>query len=132
MATAKTPGTADDVPPPPNGGGAAEAPDEHADAKPRDKHPDGSPMSQEEIDAYWLQHVYKPNVPQLTPRAELRHLAVVEHPRGQLKVHASPGVAVLVHQGDGAVVVKGHHGGGAGVTDHLQLDAVAAGKLHRL
>ncbi|MFO0593400.1 MAG: OPT family oligopeptide transporter [Polyangiaceae bacterium] len=44
-------------------------PDEHADAKPIDKHPDGSPMTQDEIDTYWLQHVYKPHVPQLTPRA---------------------------------------------------------------
>jgi OPT family oligopeptide transporter len=26
-------------------------------------------MTQEEIDTYWLQHVYKPHVPQLTPRA---------------------------------------------------------------
>lgn len=43
--------------------------DAHDDAKPIDKHPDGTPMTQEEIDTYWLQHVYKPHVPQLTPRA---------------------------------------------------------------
>ena len=30
---------------------------------------DGTPMTQDEIDTYWLQRVYKPNVPQLTPRA---------------------------------------------------------------
>lgn len=41
----------------------------HDDAKPLDKHPDGTPMTQDEIDTYWLQHVYKPHVPQLTPRA---------------------------------------------------------------
>lgn len=44
-------------------------PDPHEDAKPLDKHPDGTPMTQDEIDTYWLQRVYKPNVPQLTPRA---------------------------------------------------------------
>src|SRR5437868_1842337 len=42
---------------------------EHDDAKPLDKHPDGTPMTQEEIDTYWLQRVYKPHVPQLTVRA---------------------------------------------------------------
>lgn len=42
---------------------------DHEDAKPLDKHPDGSPMTQDEIDTYWLTHVYKPHVPQLTPRA---------------------------------------------------------------
>ncbi len=69
MATAKTPDSAEEAIESPVGGGGGDAPDEHADAKPRDKHPDGSPMSQEEIDTYWLQHVYKPDVPQLTPRA---------------------------------------------------------------
>src|SRR6185436_15045973 len=37
--------------------------------KPLDKHPDGSPMTQEEIDDHWLKHVYRPNEPQLTLRA---------------------------------------------------------------
>jgi OPT family oligopeptide transporter len=69
MATAKTSDSADDGIDPTAGGGGGDAPDPHADAKPLDKHPDGSPMSQEEIDTYWLQHVYKPDVPQLTPRA---------------------------------------------------------------
>lgn len=39
------------------------------DVLPRDKHPDGSPMTQDEIDTFWLQRVFKPHVPQLTPRA---------------------------------------------------------------
>ncbi|AKT42018.1 uncharacterized protein CMC5_062400 [Chondromyces crocatus] len=38
-------------------------------AKPLDVHPDGTPMTQEEIDEHWLKHVYRPNEPQLTPRA---------------------------------------------------------------
>lgn len=38
-------------------------------AKPLDKHPDGSPMTQDEIDDHWLKHVYRPNEPQLTLRA---------------------------------------------------------------
>ena len=50
-------------------GGEPSGHDEHEDAKPLDKHPDGSAMTQDEIDTYWLQHVYKPHVPQLTPRA---------------------------------------------------------------
>lgn len=49
----------------------AGAHDEHAErgGRPVDKHPDGTPMTQEEIDEHWLKHVYKPNEPQLTPRA---------------------------------------------------------------
>ena len=31
------------------------SPAEHEDAKPVDKHPDGTPMTQDEIDTYWLQ-----------------------------------------------------------------------------
>lgn len=52
-------------PPSPEGHGDPE----HDDAKPLDKHPDGTPMTQDEIDTHWLQRVYKPHVPQLTPRA---------------------------------------------------------------
>lgn len=37
--------------------------------RPVDRHPDGSPMTQDEIDRHWLAHVYRPNEPQLTPRA---------------------------------------------------------------
>ena len=37
--------------------------------RPLDTHPDGTPMTQEEIDEHWLKHVYRPNEPQLTPRA---------------------------------------------------------------
>lgn len=66
---------------------SAAAPDEHAetkslspttggsetaheeDAQAVDKHPDGTPMTQDEIDTHWLRHVYKPHIPQLTPRA---------------------------------------------------------------
>ncbi len=65
MANAEDRDKSADVHPPPQ----AAPPDEHDDAKPLDKHPDGTPMTQEEIDTYWLQRVYKPNVPQLTPRA---------------------------------------------------------------
>jgi OPT family oligopeptide transporter len=50
-------------------GGEPAAHEEEEDGKPLDKHPDGSPMTQDEIDTHWLRHVYKPNVPQLTPRA---------------------------------------------------------------
>ncbi|MBK8254320.1 MAG: OPT/YSL family transporter [Polyangiaceae bacterium] len=52
---------------PVNNGGHQDSHDD--DAKPLDKHPDGTPMTQDEIDTYWLQRVYKPHVPQLTPRA---------------------------------------------------------------
>jgi OPT family oligopeptide transporter len=38
-------------------------------AQPRDVHPDGTPMTQDEIDEYWLKHVYRPNERQLTVRA---------------------------------------------------------------
>jgi putative OPT family oligopeptide transporter len=46
-------------------------PESHGEvfAKPLDTHPDGRPMTQEEIDRHWLTHVYRPNEPQLTPRA---------------------------------------------------------------
>jgi OPT family oligopeptide transporter len=55
--------------PPKGGDEAGEQPGHEPDAKPIDKHPDGTPMTQDEIDTYWLRHVYKPHVPQLTPRA---------------------------------------------------------------
>ena len=54
------------------GGGLAggDAHAEHAPpGLPRDVHPDGTPMTQDEIDDYWLKHVYRPHEPQLTPRA---------------------------------------------------------------
>jgi putative OPT family oligopeptide transporter len=35
----------------------------------KDRHDDGRPMTQDEIDAYWLAHVYRPNERQLTVRA---------------------------------------------------------------
>jgi len=68
MASSKSPESSEEEPRT-EGSGDSPEDQEHADAKPLDKHPDGSPMTQEEIDTYWLQHVYKPNVPQLTPRA---------------------------------------------------------------
>ncbi|HSO00710.1 MAG TPA: OPT family oligopeptide transporter, partial [Candidatus Nanopelagicales bacterium] len=37
--------------------------------RPVDTHPDGTPMTQDEVDEHWLKHVYRPNEPQLTPRA---------------------------------------------------------------
>lgn len=37
--------------------------------QPLDKHADGTPMTQDEIDEHWLKHVYRPNEPQLTVRA---------------------------------------------------------------
>lgn len=37
--------------------------------RPVDVHPDGTPMTQDEIDAHWLKHVYRPNERQLSPRA---------------------------------------------------------------
>ena len=69
MATAADRDKSAQVHPPTGDAGTQDHGDDHADAKPLDKHPDGSPMTQEEIDTYWLQHVYKPHVPQLTPRA---------------------------------------------------------------
>jgi len=42
---------------------------EEGHGRPVDKHPDGTAMTQDEIDEHWLKHVYKPNEPQLTPRA---------------------------------------------------------------
>lgn len=33
------------------------------DGMPPNTHPDGTPMSQEEIDAYWIANIYKPNEP---------------------------------------------------------------------
>src|SRR5215213_4218998 len=42
---------------------------EEGAGRPLDRHPDGTPMTQDEIDEHWLKHVYKPNEPQLTPRA---------------------------------------------------------------
>jgi OPT family oligopeptide transporter len=44
-------------------------PPEHEHKAPIDKHPDGSPMTQDEIDEYWLKHVFRPNEKQLTVRA---------------------------------------------------------------
>lgn len=38
-------------------------------AQPKERHDDGTPMTQDEIDEYWLRHVYRPNERQLTPRA---------------------------------------------------------------
>jgi uncharacterized oligopeptide transporter (OPT) family protein len=40
-------------------------------ARPIDHHPDGTPMTQEEIDQHWLKYVFKPNERQLTLRAVL-------------------------------------------------------------
>src|SRR4051794_30055160 len=37
--------------------------------RPIDHRPDGTPMSQDEIDQYWLNHVFRPNERQLTLRA---------------------------------------------------------------
>ena len=48
---------------------ADEAHEEEGSGRPTDRHPDGTPMTQDEIDEHWLKHVYKPNQPQLTPRA---------------------------------------------------------------
>ncbi len=45
-------------------------------AKPIDHHPDGTPMTQEEIDQHWLKHVYRPNEPQLTPRAVITGMLI--------------------------------------------------------
>jgi OPT family oligopeptide transporter len=74
MATAEVRDEGKDVYAPPKEGPGQPEHDggdhgDHEDAKPLDKHPDGTPMTQDEIDTYWLQRVYKPNVPQLTPRA---------------------------------------------------------------
>lgn len=53
------------------------APDgDHAPAQPLDRHPDGTPMTQEEIDRHWLERVYRPNEPQLTPRAVITGMAL--------------------------------------------------------
>jgi OPT family oligopeptide transporter len=51
---------------------------DHGEAlgRPLDKHPDGSPMTQEEIDEHWLKHVYRPNERQLTPRAVITGMAI--------------------------------------------------------
>lgn len=69
MSTAEVRHESAEVHPPPKGAPSAPDPHDHEDAKPIDKHPDGTPMTQDEIDTYWLQRVYKPHVPQLTPRA---------------------------------------------------------------
>lgn len=69
MGTAESRDKSAVVHPPPEGADPGHAADDHDDAKPLDKHPDGTPMTQDEIDTYWLQRVYKPHVPQLTPRA---------------------------------------------------------------
>jgi putative OPT family oligopeptide transporter len=49
---------------------------EHDAARPIDHHPDGSPMTQEEIDQYWLKHVFRPNERQLTVRAVITGMAL--------------------------------------------------------
>lgn len=69
VAAAARDESAESKPHEPAGGGVEQEPGHDDDAKPIDKHPDGTPMTQDEIDTHWLRHVYKPHVPQLTPRA---------------------------------------------------------------
>jgi putative OPT family oligopeptide transporter len=73
MAAASPPGPETDpaaAPPSPTPATAEEGQVAHQPiGLPRDVHPDGTPMTQDEIDEHWLKHVYRPNDPQLTPRA---------------------------------------------------------------
>ncbi|EYF04370.1 OPT family oligopeptide transporter [Chondromyces apiculatus] len=63
--TASTPPDRDDATSTPEG----EAHAGESVGRPLDVRPDGTPMTQEEIDEHWLKHVYRPDEPQLTPRA---------------------------------------------------------------